>query len=469
MIIKKYFNLKYNTIYFPFKQSGDEDVTRTFNKSHNFGGEKRVDVGGGYVQDEQLKYGLYCKARSLVGFDTNDIDTSITAKNMVAYIRLYNLAQLPTTYTPSTLTIEVYPLTANWQAGTNTSASAVSGMSNWMYRTTTDLWTASGAMDVDFSMSASVSLDPGNKNLELNVTNQLMRSLTGSVRYYGFLLKLPNSMESSTANSYWRKSFYAGDFTVLANLPRLDIVYDEYIADDRDKMVAGSSGNLYFYNFINGNPTSIGFSAATAQIVNENDVVLTSTSVITQDANYTGYYKATLTVPLSAWGMQRDFRDKWIFDFAGGTRIIKDNYLKVLGPVNENYNQKNVQNMNVLFEKEESYKSILCKVKWNEKKYMFFRRSFTYENAELFIPKVAYYRIYTLTEGLTREKWYQSDWDRMSYDKNGNWFTIDKTNFPIGRFYVEFKLDIFGETVYYVDPKWYFNIAEDWVSNSLYW
>jgi len=113
MIIKKYFSLKYNTIYFPFKANGSEDVTRTFNKSHNFGGEKRVDVGGGCVQDEQLKYGLYCKARGLIGFDTNDINTSISAKNMTAYIRLYNLAQLPTAYTPSTLTIEVYPLTSN--------------------------------------------------------------------------------------------------------------------------------------------------------------------------------------------------------------------------------------------------------------------------------------------------------------------------------------------------------------------
>jgi len=60
--------------------------------------------------------------------------------------------------------------------------------------------------------------------------------------------------------------------------------------------------------------------------------------------------------------------------------------------------------MNVLFEKEETYQNILCKVKWNEKKYLFFRRSFSYENAELFVPKTAYYRIYTLTEGLTREK-----------------------------------------------------------------
>jgi len=149
-------------------------------------------------------------------------------------------------------------------------------------------------------MSATISLDPGNKNLELNVTNQIMNALTGNMRYYGFLLKLPNDLESSTASSYWRKSFYMGDFTVLANLPRLDITYDQYVADDRDKMIAGSSGSLYFYNFINGNPTSIGYSGVTAQIVNENDTVVTSTTSVVQDANYTAYYKAILTIPVSS-------------------------------------------------------------------------------------------------------------------------------------------------------------------------
>jgi hypothetical protein len=116
MIVKKYFSLKYNTIYCPFKQDGTEDATRTINKQMNFGGEKRIDIGGGRTGDDpfvQTTYGLYCKARGLIGFDTNDFtDSSITGKNLQANVRLYHMTPAPTTYTIPSLTVELYPLTA---------------------------------------------------------------------------------------------------------------------------------------------------------------------------------------------------------------------------------------------------------------------------------------------------------------------------------------------------------------------
>ena len=116
MIIKKYFNLKYNTIYCPFNQDGTINDNVTINRYQNYGGEKRIDIGGGYVGDnidDQSTYGIYCKARGLVGFDTNDLDASITGMNQSSYIRLYNLAFLPTNYTPSPINLEIYPLTAS--------------------------------------------------------------------------------------------------------------------------------------------------------------------------------------------------------------------------------------------------------------------------------------------------------------------------------------------------------------------
>jgi hypothetical protein len=57
----------------------------------------------------------------------------------------------------------------------------------------------------------------------------------------------------------------------------------------------------------------------------------------------------------------------------------------------------------------------------------------------------------------------------MSYDMDGNYFSIDKTQFPIGKFYIEFKVTMFGKTLYYADPKWNFTNTRDLVSNSLYW
>jgi len=115
MILKQYLNLKYNTIYLPFNQDGTENESVIVNKLQNYGGEKRVDIGGGYVGDDlsdQATYGIYCKARGLFGFDTNDIDASITGLNQSSYLRLYNLGFVPTTYTPTSLSIEIFPITA---------------------------------------------------------------------------------------------------------------------------------------------------------------------------------------------------------------------------------------------------------------------------------------------------------------------------------------------------------------------
>lgn len=163
-------------------------------------------------------------------------------------------------------------------------------------------------MDVDFAMSASVNLEYGNKNIEVDVSSQLIHSLTSGTRYYGFLVKLPDSIESSTAVQYWVKSIYTGDFTLPYHQARMDVAYDDYDADDRGSMVAGSSGNIYFSNFINGSPTNINYDTVTVELMDENDRVVASANSI--NSNETGYYYATLTVPISAYKSHYSYKDK---------------------------------------------------------------------------------------------------------------------------------------------------------------
>jgi len=62
-----------------------------------------------------------------------------------------------------------------------------------------------------------------------------------------------------------------------------------------------------------------------------------------------------------------------------------------------------------------------------------------------------------------------SGWDRLGYDKDGNHFRIDKTQFAPGRYWIEFKVQMFGLTLYYKNRDWRFDITEDFVLNSLYW
>jgi len=76
MIQKKYLNLDYTTIYYPFKKDGTVSLDQSMSSSYNFGGNKKIEVGGGKttLEDTEVQgfYGPYCIARGLLGFDTDD-------------------------------------------------------------------------------------------------------------------------------------------------------------------------------------------------------------------------------------------------------------------------------------------------------------------------------------------------------------------------------------------------------------
>jgi hypothetical protein len=86
------------------------------------------------------------------------------------------------------------------------------------------------------------------------------------------------------------------------------VTYDDYSADDRNTLVAGSFGNLFFNNYVNGIPTNIFYDSVQVAILDENDTVLTSSSSIVM--NDTGLYSVNITIPISAYGEQHDYRDR---------------------------------------------------------------------------------------------------------------------------------------------------------------
>jgi len=115
-ISKQYLNIKYNTIYFPFNEDLTESTSQTISSSGNYGGNKRIEIGGGKTTEEnsaiQAQFGLYCKSRGLIGFDTNNFDSSLSSdSSFSAILRLYHLPS--TNYVPSTITVELYPITAS--------------------------------------------------------------------------------------------------------------------------------------------------------------------------------------------------------------------------------------------------------------------------------------------------------------------------------------------------------------------
>lgn len=464
---KKYLNVKYNTLYFPYNENLDESTSQTNSSSGNYGGNKRFEIGGGKTTTDNMaiqgQYGLYCKARGLVGFDTNDFDSSLSAdESFVATIKLYHLPSI--NYVPSTMTIEFYPITASWIGGTHIEGVTQIGYSNWWYRNTTDLWTTPGGWDVDASMSSFLELTPSNQDIELDITNMIKNALSGNIRYYGILMKLPDSIESLTSNTiYFKKEIYSGDFTLPYMIPRIDISYDNYMVDDRSSFIAGQTGRLYFHNFVNGNSNALTYNSASAFIIDENDKVIVSSNSISSS---NGSYYVDLTFPIGSYSDYKKYRDKWVFDF-GTKTITKTNYIDVLNPVTDTFDITDSKKIKLVLDKSESHRNIMLRLSISDKNVRFFRSWSKSEITKKYYPSDVSYRIYTLVNDSNYAKYYMTDWDRISKDKSGYYFDIKKDIFPIGKYYIEFKINVFDNTYYFADKTHFFKVTEDFSSDWL--
>jgi len=77
--------------------------------------------------------------------------------------------------------------------------------------------------------------------------------------------------------------------------------------------------------------------------------------------------------------------------------------IKILPPVSQSYTKQQLENMNVIVWQNHSDQDILFTAEWHERNFPFYRRSFAYESHKQFVPKNAWYRIYTMQEGMERE------------------------------------------------------------------
>lgn len=472
MIQKKYLNLDYTTIYYPFKEDGTSSPDQSISSSYNFGGNKKIEVGGGKttLEDTAVQgfYGPYCIARGLLGFDTDDWDSSLSSQSSLqATLRLYHLPS--TNWVPSTLTIEVYPLTASWIAGTYTDAVLETAPANWWYRDTTNQWSTSGGWDVDASLSTSIELTPSNKHIELDISEIVKHGLSSTDRFYGLLLKLPDADETATGSINFKKEIYTGDFTLPHMLPRIDIQWDSYVQDDRFYFLAGQESRLYFYNYINGRPSSIDASSITAEIRDDNSNTIVSTDTVIQDPNHPGFYYADITFPLSAYKDWRKYYDYWTFNFAGN-EIEKHNVINVISPLDDTYITPNTEKLKFILDKKDSQRKIDFNLQVKENQFHFFK-TWSGESAEVYVPSEAYYRVYLLLDDIEREKYYVTDWDRVSSSYEGLKFSVDKTQFPMGKYYLEFKMSLFGDIYYWANRKHYFRVEEDFLhdQSTLLW
>ena len=203
-------------------------------------------------------------SRILTKFNLSGLTADINAGNLVdprtdssvsAYMYLFNAPHGDEQ--ARSFTVEAYPLTKEWDEGVGLDLETLSetGYANAVSAQSTIAWTTSGGDFVVDSQSASQAFDNGQENLKLDLTNLFKEWLNGATGNYGVILKLTALNEQKTgslsANSTMYKKFF-GRETNTRSRPYLQLEWPGEIRDDRNSIAFNSTGNLFFYNMING-------------------------------------------------------------------------------------------------------------------------------------------------------------------------------------------------------------------------
>lgn len=196
-------------------------------------------------------------------FNTNSFDISkyLNSENNIEYMgknRAYSFD------------LEVHALTEYWDEGrgydhvfydyvnNEEDYNYITGPSNWYDRRTSTAWSTEGAISTGSTALGTVSFDFGKEHLELDITehvnNLLSSGATGTT--HGFVIKWPDVLEENNDGILNYVGFFSRH-THTWFTPHIETIYDDYISDDRTRFYLNKTNRLYFYSFINGEPTNL--------------------------------------------------------------------------------------------------------------------------------------------------------------------------------------------------------------------
>ena len=253
------------------------------NTASNFGLSPILEVWNKYdIINEKKNW-----ARILVRFSLTSLENQIkneglypdprTNDSVSAYMYMFNAEHGENQ--ASDFDIWAFPLTASWIEGTGLDNDTYShtGAVNAEYATNTFKWedytgSISGAEayighdtgNYD-SNSSSMYFVHGEEDLKLDITSWFKDYLDGTSANNGFLIRMSDAQEaktdaeataagvptSVTAVSYFTKKFYSRE-TNTRKRPYFQLEWPGEVKDDRGFIHFSRSGDLYFYNIVDG-------------------------------------------------------------------------------------------------------------------------------------------------------------------------------------------------------------------------
>ena len=202
----------------------------------NTGGDEILEIGKiaeGTPNDEGINWLGSFLTRSLIKFDLNNIQTSISSSYIGVNPRYHLQMFSATTELPHSASISVHPLAEDYEEGVGTVGSEpfITNGSSWTNRSDGNAWTVNsntfnltnsgGGSWLDTSSSAIIRKDQS--DILLDVTDIVESWLDGTNQNNGFILKLTQSNESSNLN--YRVAYFGKD-THTIFMPRLIVRWD---------------------------------------------------------------------------------------------------------------------------------------------------------------------------------------------------------------------------------------------------
>jgi hypothetical protein len=402
------------------------------------------------------------KSRILIQFPINDISQSrtngsIPASGNVNFIfNLYNVTHpetLPTNYYAI-----VTPISSAWDEGygldlenlTDIGQSGSKGIgSNWIQRSTTSgdgLWVTSGGDFITGSYAKTVFFDNGIENISLDITKIVEDQISGVIPNYGLAVYLSGGYEDGTfEKTYYTKRFSSRSSEYFYKVPTIQARWESTVKDDRGQFFYASDNlsdtdnqqSLFFYNRFNGALKDLKNNTIPYVKVYNSSGSLLATNLISSRVS-TGTYKVTFSITGS---VEDTFSDVW---FSGSSEFYTGSFDISKREFDDSFSIKeyvlsstNIKNTYSFFEKP-VIKIFAREKNWNPNIYSIAQKDITPT-----ILKKLYYKVFRVIDNLDIIDYGISPtaYTLTSYDKNGNYLTLDMSMFEKGYSYgIKFML-----------------------------
>ena len=239
------------------------------------------------------------RSRLLIHFDLNQLRAltgsvlDISDSSFKATLRLKDIVGGQPV--PSNFTVAVHPLSMSFDEGTGRDVGTYADLDacNWISASVSNgqfVWNteganaagALGASNIDIIASGNLqdgngvvnlfktqTFSTGEEDLEVDVTTIVSATLAGLIPDQGYRISFTEAIEN-TSSSLFVKRFASRHVSNPRLAPKLVVQYDDSFRDNHSNFVFDTSGSLFLFNTVRGQPANIVSGAAATPLIGTN-------------------------------------------------------------------------------------------------------------------------------------------------------------------------------------------------------